>query len=121
MGHEGEIIVDQAHRGYSVATDVDGYTSANPLFMKYTPNTQGYFAGQTGYGYQSISAFVDAVCQIREGSAKPSDFQDRLATIQKTLTMTAILEAGRQSLDNGGTLQQLVHDGSEQSVKITSS
>ena len=121
MGHEGEIIVDQAHRGYSVATDVDGYTSANPLFMKYTPNTQGYFAGQTGYGYRSISAFVDAVCQIREGSAKPSDFQDRLATIQKTLTMTAILEAGRQSLDNGGTLQRLVYDDSRQSVKITSS
>ena len=121
MGHEGEIIVDQAHRGYSVATDVDGYTSANPLFMKYTPNTQGYFAGQTGYGYRSISAFVDAVCQIREGSAKPSDFQDRLATIQKTLTMTAVLEAGRQSLDNGGTLQRLVYDDSKQSVKITSS
>ena len=121
MGHEGEIIVDQAHRGYSVATDVDGYTSANPLFMKYTPNTQGYFAGQTGYGYRSISAFVDAVCQIREGSAKPSDFQDRLATIQKTLTMTAILEAGRQSLDNGSTLQRLVYDDSKQSVKITSS
>ena len=121
MGHEGEIIVDQAHRGYSVATDVDGYTSANPLFMKYTPNTQGYFAGQTGYGYRSISAFVEAVCQIREGSANPSDFQDRLATIQKTLTMTAILEAGRQSLDNGGTLQRLVYDDSRQSVKITSS
>ena len=121
MGHEGEIIVDQAHRGYSVATDANGYTSANPLFMKYTPNTQGYFAGQAGYGYRSISAFVDAVCQIREGGAKPSDFQDRLATIQQTLTMTAILEAGRQSLDNDGSLQRLIHDDSEQSITITSS
>ena len=35
--------------------------------------------------------------------------------------MTAILEAGRQSLDNGGTLQRLVYDDSKQSVKITSS
>ena len=121
MGHEGEIIVDQAHRGYSVATDANGYISANPLFMKYTPNTQGYFAGQTGYGYRSISAFVDAVCQIREGGTSPSDFQDRLASIQQTLTMTAILEAGRQSLDHGGVPQFLIHDDNGRPITIASS
>ncbi len=34
MGHGGEVLVDQAHRGYSVAMDGTGYASANPLFMK---------------------------------------------------------------------------------------
>lgn len=29
MSHGGEVTVDQAHRGYSVATDADGYGSAN--------------------------------------------------------------------------------------------
>jgi len=31
MGHDGEIIIDQAHRGYSIATDFSGYASSNPL------------------------------------------------------------------------------------------
>lgn len=37
MGHKGEINVDQAHRGYTVAKDGDGFRSVNPLYMKYTP------------------------------------------------------------------------------------
>jgi D-galacturonate reductase len=37
MGHEGEVIVDQAHRGYSTADHANGFRSVNPLFMKYTP------------------------------------------------------------------------------------
>lgn len=37
MTQKGEVTVDQAHRGYSMATDDKGYASSNPLFMKYTP------------------------------------------------------------------------------------
>ena len=37
MGQKGEINVDQAHRGYTVSKDGDGFKSVNPLFMKYTP------------------------------------------------------------------------------------
>ena len=37
MGQKGELNVDQAHRGYTVAKDGDGFRSVNPLFMKYTP------------------------------------------------------------------------------------
>jgi D-galacturonate reductase len=48
---KGEVTVDQAHRGYSVAADESGYRSVNPLFMKYTP-TNGMFSGQLGYGYR---------------------------------------------------------------------
>ncbi len=110
MGHEGEIAIDQAHRGYSVATDTSGYGSANPLFMKYTPDANGYFAGQTGYGYRSIEAFVNAVHNIRAGAAKPADYEDQLATIGRTLMMTAILEAGRRSLDNGGRAYTIAYD-----------
>ena len=45
MAHRGEVTVDQAHRGYSVATDAAGFASANPLFFKYTP-AEGRFVGQ---------------------------------------------------------------------------
>jgi D-galacturonate reductase len=102
MGHLGELTVDQAHRGYSSADDGDGYRSLNPLFMKYTPDSAGNFAGQLGYGYRSIEAFVQAVCQIRQGEAQPEDFESVLATARGTLLVTAILEAGRKSLDAGG-------------------
>eukprot|EP00271_Cylindrocystis_brebissonii_P003773 TRINITY_DN15026_c0_g1_i1.p1 TRINITY_DN15026_c0_g1~~TRINITY_DN15026_c0_g1_i1.p1 ORF type:complete len:406 (-),score=60.89 TRINITY_DN15026_c0_g1_i1:204-1421(-) len=60
MGTKGELRVDQAHRGYSGATDEAGYASLNPLYMKYTPSATGHFAGQHGYGYRSIAEFVAA-------------------------------------------------------------
>jgi len=102
MGHKGEINIDQAHRGYQVTTDESGYASANPLYMKYTKDSKGRFAGQNGYGYRSIEAFVDAVNKIRSGTAVAEDFHEDLATLRMTLSCTAILEAGRRSLDNQG-------------------
>lgn len=102
MGHEGEIQVDQAHRGYSVATDEAGYASPNPLFMKYVPDAAGDFAGQSGYGYKSIEAFVDAANAVRVGTQPPEEFRESLATLQETIAATAILEGGRRSLDLGG-------------------
>jgi D-galacturonate reductase len=105
MGHRGEVTVDQAHRGYSLATDASGFVSANPLFMKYTPDSRGYFAGQTGYGYRSIEAFVEAAITIGAGDASAQSLHDPLATIQDTVLVTAILEAGRRSLDSGKPTQ----------------
>lgn len=110
MGHGGEVQVDQAHRGYSVATDAAGYASANPLFMKYTPDAQGCFAGQGGYGFRSIEAFVDAASAIRAGASSPDGFAGRLATIGETVATTAILEAGRRSLDDGGRAYAIEYD-----------
>ena len=103
MGHKGEINIDQAHRGYGIATDSAGYKSANPLFMKYTPR-EGKFAGQEGYGYKSISAFVEAASALGEDSSKLKTFNRTLPTIENTLNVTKILEAGRMSLDEGSVI-----------------
>ena len=102
MGQRGEIQIDQAHRGYQMATDDNGFSSPNPLFMKYRPNAEGDFAGQTGYGYQSIAAFVAAVRSVREGHTSADQWEHRLASAKQTLPVTQILEAGRKSLDDGG-------------------
>ncbi len=102
MGHTGEIQVDQAHRGYHLATDANGFTSPNPLFMKYLPNDAGAFAGASGYGYLSIAAFIQAAHSVNDGKTQPTDWDRKLATARQTLPVTAILEAGRQSLDAGG-------------------
>lgn len=120
MGHGGEVIVDQAHRGYSVATDEAGYASANPLFMKYEPNADGFFAGQDGYGYRSIADFVEAATQIRAGEVKAADFLGKLATIDETVNVTAILEAGRRSLDQGNAVIRFQYDGNNNIIGFDS-
>ena len=110
MGAKGEVTVDQAHRGYTVATDADGFRSANPLFMKYEPDAQGRFAGRGGYGYRSVEDFVLAAGAVNAGEARAEDFRDKLATVQDTVWVTAILEAGRKSLDAGGAVIALPFD-----------
>eukprot|EP01039_Chlorochromonas_danica_P007292 gene7292-8069_t len=101
MGQKGEVTVDQAHRGYTLASDNEvGLRSVNPLFMKYTP-TDGKFSGQLGYGYRSFESFLRAVQAINQGKATPSDYKHTLASLTSTYRTTAILEAGRRSLDLG--------------------
>lgn len=80
MCHKGEVTVDQAHRGYTTATDAAGFASLNPLFWKPTPSS-GKFVGQGGYGYRSIESFVEAVHEVRAGKSKPADFNGSLATL----------------------------------------
>jgi len=99
MGHQGEINIDQAHRGYTLSTEENGFKSANPLFMKYTPRN-GKFAGQEGYGYKSISTFIEASLALKKDVSLLNKFNQTLPTIQNTLNLTKILEAGRESLDN---------------------
>lgn len=100
MGHKGEVQIDQAHRGYFCGTDTT-YSSINPIYMKYTPDADGYFNGQNGYGYKAIEEFVVASSKLRNNKvSNPQHFNHTLATIWSTATSTAILEAGRRSLDN---------------------
>lgn len=113
MGTKGEVNVDQAHRGCTVATDAAGFASVNPLFMKYTP-TNGMFSGQGSYGVRSFENFIDACREVNAGAKKPSDFDDgSLATVHTTMQGTAILEAGRLSLDAGGAPMDILYEGEE--------
>ena len=81
-----------------MASDALGFRSVNPLFMKYTP-TEGKFTGQRGYGYRSFEEFVDAAGQTNAGIASAASFDYTLASVATTYGTTAILEAGRLSLD----------------------
>ncbi|KAF8446105.1 hypothetical protein L210DRAFT_3474512 [Boletus edulis BED1] len=100
MGEKGDINVDQAHRGYDVTVDETGKTWYNPFYMKYSPSETGHFDGQRGYGYISIEKFVDAAREVNAGLARPSDFDaSGYPTIANTILTTAILNAGRVSLD----------------------
>jgi D-galacturonate reductase len=120
MGSQGEITVDQAHRGCTVATDETGFNSVNPLFMKYTP-TNGKFSGQNGYGVQSFEHFVTAGRRINAGGGcvTPSSFDDgSLATVHTTLQGTAILQAGRSSLNADGRPMDITYETETSLVPI---
>lgn len=109
MGHKGQMKLDQAHRGFILATDADGFKNINPLYMRYTPDAQGRFVGQSGYGIKSFEAFVDAVNDIRKGVSSASDYDCMLPTAYSTTMGTAILEAGRLSLDNDNNAFEIVY------------
>ena len=120
MGARGEIRADQAHRGYNLSADVGagGGTGAlaalNPLYMRYVPDARGFFAGQTGYGYRSIEAFIDAAADMRAG-VPLADAAAGLAdaTAGQALKVTAVLEAGRRSLDAGGRAVRILYEGED--------
>ncbi|EIN13507.1 D-galacturonic acid reductase [Punctularia strigosozonata HHB-11173 SS5] len=100
MAEKGEINVDQAHRGYDIVVDDSGKSYYNPFYMKYSPSESGHFDGQRGYGYVSIEKFIDAARSSNAGTTQPADFDKHgLPTIANTVLTTAILHAGRISLD----------------------
>jgi D-galacturonate reductase len=80
--------------------------------MRYVPDAAGFFAGQMGYGYRSIEAFIDAAAAVRGGeSAAAAAARAGLATFDTTMAQTAILEAGRRSLDAGGRPVRILYAG----------
>ncbi|KAI8410325.1 hypothetical protein FOFC_10179 [Fusarium oxysporum] len=113
LAANGEIRVDQAKRGYDVADDSIGQLMwYNPFYMKYAPDEDGNFAGQTGYGYISIEKFVDGCRAVNSGKLKPEDLDAKpLPTLKNTIATTAILEAGRRSIDENREVKIVVENG----------
>lgn len=108
MVSKGEIRVNQAKRGYDVTVDTGhgGLSWLNPFYMKYAPDEEGNFSGQTGYGYISFEKFVDAITALKEGRVSLEELDKRpLPTLSNTIATTAILEAGRRSLDEGRAVE----------------
>jgi len=104
LASKGEIRIDQAKRGYDVADDElgNGLMWYNPFYMKYAPDEEGNFNGQGGYGYVSFEKFVDGVRGLKAGKVTLDELDGRgLPTLRNCLGTTAILEAGRRSLDEG--------------------
>ena len=102
LARDGEVRVDQARRGYEVADDAaqGQLVWYNPFYMRYAPDEDGNFGGQTGYGYASMEKFVDGCRAVNDGSLQPADLDAKgLPTLRNTIATTAILEAGRRSID----------------------
>lgn len=91
---------------------------------RYTPDANGYFAGQTGYGYISIARFIEAAAAVNSGTKNIAYYEQEgvLALASKTLAVTAILQAGRLSLDKGGAAVDIAYDdhGQPHQVNVAS-
>jgi D-galacturonate reductase len=80
--------------------------------MKYAPDEEGNFAGQSGYGYISFEKFVDAVTALKEGRVTLDELDKRpLPTLKNTIATGAILEAGRVSLDEKRPVEIVEENG----------
>jgi hypothetical protein len=64
----------------------------------------------------SFEAFVDAVRDIKAGKARPEDYDGALATIGTTFLTTAILEAGRRSLDDSSRPYDILYEGADKEL-----
>ncbi|KAF5852091.1 hypothetical protein GGP41_000835 [Bipolaris sorokiniana] len=112
MASTGEIRVNQAKRGYDVTDDETGLLWYNPFYMKYAPDEEGNFAGQIGYGYISFEKFIDAVNKLNAGEITLEELDARpLPTLKNTIATTAILEAGRRSLDENRPIDIIEENG----------
>ncbi|KAK1139862.1 hypothetical protein N8T08_011107 [Aspergillus melleus] len=112
MGSKGEVRINQAKRGYDVTGDESGLSWLNPFYMRYAPDDEGNFAGQTGYGYISFEKFIDAVTAVNEGRVTLDQLDARpLPTLKNTIATTAILQAGRVSLDEKRSVEIASENG----------
>ncbi|KAK4251091.1 hypothetical protein VTI28DRAFT_7123 [Corynascus sepedonium] len=113
LAKDGEITINQAKRGYDVAEDAAGQLVwYNPFYMRYAPDEDGNFNGQSGYGYVSFEKFVDGCRAVNAGELKPADLDAKgLPTLRNTIATTAILEAGRRSIDENREVRIESKDG----------
>ncbi len=102
---ESDVHSHQDQRGYKITVDGRQVESRNSLFMKYSPDAQGCFDGQNGYGHVSIAKFIEAVGAVLNGEKQAGDFDGVLPTLSSTAVSTAVLEAGRKSLDEGRKME----------------
>jgi D-galacturonate reductase len=80
--------------------------------MRYAPDEEGNFGGQTGYGYISFEKFIDAITALNEGRVTLEELDNRpLPTLKNTIATTAILHAGRVSLDEKRAVDISEKDG----------
>lgn len=89
---------------------------------RYTPDARGRFAGQSGYGFQSIARFVEAAAQVTAGLLTPDDVREEgalaLLDAPGSAAVTAILQAGRLSLDHGGRGVAIRYDDDGEPVAV---
>lgn len=76
--------------------------------MKYSPDENGFFDGQRGYGYLSLEKFIDAAREVTAGKKKAEDYEGKGLPTAKAVLVVLLLAcpgAGHRGLKcKGGVL-----------------
>ena len=83
--------------------------------LKHATDTTAHFASNITnpaptFSFRSFEAFIDAVQQVNSGKAAAADYEEELASVASTYRTTAILEAGRRSLDENRAISIVYGD-----------
>lgn len=84
-------------------------------YLKHATDITAHFASNITnpvptFSFRSFEAFIDAVQQVNSGKATAADYEEELASVASTYRTTAILEAGRRSLDENRAISILYGD-----------
>lgn len=99
VGTLGRLECDQKNRGLEFVTEKSGIQQINPYFSEYLPDIGGK-TQFSGYGYESISRFIDDVSAMQNGSEDLASLINTRPSIKDALVSTAVVDAVNRSLKN---------------------
>lgn len=102
VGTLGRFHNDQKNRGVSMVTDSLPVDEINPYFSQSYPSVDGLSLEAAGYGPQSIVQFIQDAVDLAGGRCKQFDLMGLRPTFESSIPVTAVLEASRKSLQQGG-------------------
>ena len=101
IGSLGKIVSDQKNRGLQFVEDKNGIQDINPYFSSLI-SKQNYSDSQFfGYGFKSISQFVNNVKQIVCENKNYKIFKKNNRSFEEATISTSIIEAANKSLKSG--------------------
>lgn len=103
VGTRGRYQSNQKSRGVTLTTDDKGVEEINPYFCQFYPALDGEAKHVKGYGPRSIIQFIQDAGAVVEGKKEPVELEGLRATFASSLPVSVVLEASRQSLNNGNS------------------
>jgi len=100
VGTEGFAEVDTQYRGMLGASNKEGMRTYNEAFMREERDKHGHVVYR-GYGYESISDFIDNLEFLREGGTIEK-LRGHYPSGEEALEVTKIAQAVHQSIATGG-------------------
>ena len=101
IGASGKIVSDQKNRGLQFVEDINGIQDVNPYFSSLISEPNYSDSQFFGYGFKSISQFVNNVKQIVRENKNYKIFKKNNRSFEEAKISTAIIEAANKSLKSG--------------------
>jgi len=115
VGENGDLNISPGQCGYEYNTNSNGSGTTYPLYMKYSTSS-GYFEGQVGYAYRSLESFVNGARKANAYKNSSLSLDGFFSSLEDNLATSAILEAGKLSIENGSKMYCISYDGPQKNI-----